>query len=130
MRSQRRHSVKKNRKFVLALLLAGMMTACKKELPAQLLEAGAAGSPANEEALSSKGTGGEEGPVSDPEALLPADEAAAQPGNGGEKAAQITDVPATGAREPDAAQDERADSLKKRFGESCIAEQTFETELS
>ena len=84
MRSQRRHSVKKNRKFVLALLLEGMMTACKKELPAQLLEAGAAGSPANEEETRSlKGTGGEEGPLSDPEALLPADEAAAQPGNGG-----------------------------------------------
>ncbi len=131
MRRHRRCGVKKNRWFVLALFLAGMMTACKKELPAQLLEAGAAGSSANEEeTLSLKGAGGEEEPVSDPEALLPADEAAAQPGNGGEKVAQITGAPATGAREPDAAQDERADSLKKRFGESCIAEQTFETELS
>lgn len=122
MRSHVRFSVKKNRWFVLALLSAGMLTACKKELPPELLEAGAAGKAANEEAAP-RSEGADE-PVSDPEALQPTGKTAAQSENGDAEPPQAAGDPADGAP------DEKADSLKKRFGENCITEQTFETELS
>ena len=123
MSNHTRYHVKKNRWFVLALLFAGVMTACKKELPTEFPEAAAAGGGA----LSSSRETGD--PVSDPEIAQPADQTAAQPEDADAKQEQPAGDPA-GPPAQGAAQAQKEDILKKRFGESCIAEQTFEAELS
>lgn len=123
MSNHTRYHMKKNSWFVLALLFAGVMAACKKELPTEFPETGAAGGGA----LSSSRETGD--PVSDPEIAQPADQTAAQPEDADAKQEQPAGDPA-GPPAQGAAQAQKEDILKKRFGESCIAEQTFEAELS
>lgn len=113
MNQEKVRRMKKCGAFILMLLMAGMLISCKgKEETGEDTALLIQSIPQKEEASDA----GQEAEESKPE------ETGAQ-----EAEAEKTKAEETKAESEDS---KRADSLKKEFGENCIADQTFEVELS